>query len=80
MRIERLHDAARLGLLATCQVDEIDPDHRPPYRSIITRAGQEPPPAAFEDRLKTAWCGILGTHSGKDIGYTEVPAFKGFGT
>lgn len=68
------------GLLATCQVDEIDPGHWPPDWSIITRAGQEPPPTAFKDRLKAAWFGILSTHSGKDIGYTKVPAFEGFGT
>ena len=66
-------------LLATCRVDEIDPDHRPPYWSIITREGQEPLPAAFEDRLKTAWFGILSAHFGKDIKYTEVEAFTGFG-
>jgi hypothetical protein len=66
-------------LLATCRVDEIDTDHRPPYWSIITRDGEEPLPEAFADRLKTAWFGILSTHFGKEIKYTEVEAFVGFG-
>ena len=65
-------------LLATCRVDEIDPDHRPPYWSIITRDGGEPLPVAFEERLKNAWFGILSTHFDKAIGYIEVPAFEGF--
>ncbi len=66
-------------LLATCRVDEIDPDHRPPYWSIITRAGQELLPAGFEERLKSAWFGILSTHFGKDIEPTEAEVFTGFG-
>ena len=62
-----------------CRVDEIDPDHRPPYWSIITRAGQELLPAGFEERLKSAWFGILSTHFGKDIEPTEAEVFTGFG-
>lgn len=66
-------------LLATCRVDEIDPDHRPPFWSIITREGQEPLPASFEERIRNSWFGILGSHFGKDIGHSEVEAFTGFG-
>ncbi|MEN3976541.1 hypothetical protein WJU21_15615 [Emcibacter sp. SYSU 3D8] len=66
-------------LLATCRVDEIDPDQRPPYWRMITRDGVEPLPAGFEDRLKTAWFGVLSQHFGKEIGYAQVEPFAGFG-
>lgn len=66
-------------LLATCRVDEIDPDHRPPYWGIFTRQGVEPLPEAFVERIRNGWFGILSTHFDKDIGYQEEPAFEGFG-
>ncbi|MGE0667495.1 MAG: hypothetical protein AB7O49_13135 [Sphingomonadales bacterium] len=65
-------------LLATCRVEEIDPDHRAPYWAIIDRAGAEPLPEVFEERIRAAWFGVLSAHFGREIGYTEANTFTGF--
>jgi hypothetical protein len=65
-------------ILATCRVDEIDPDRRPPFWSSVTRAGLDPLPAAFEDKLRNAWFGVLSQHFGTEIGFKAAAAFEGF--
>jgi hypothetical protein len=65
-------------VLATCRVDEIDPDQRPPYWYTVTRQGQEPLPAAFEEKLRNAWFGVLSEHFGKAFRVNPSQVFAGF--